>query len=562
MKIQRFVQTLNTKKIFLLQLVLFFFLSNYLLSGYNCRLDVSRNGRFTLTSSTKMILNRLPDTLYMDAYYSSEIPPEYKARLELTKEMLREMANVNSDRVKLRFFDPDSDEKEKEKAMEAGIEPQTLQKVEMGSAQVKTAFLGVHLRLGKETESIPVVFFAEEAEYQILSTVKKMIRREQSVGSGVGILSEEGSMLAPRPGPGSGKDTFGVFMHQVFASEYGPAFPFTINDAPLPSDIQLLIVAGNPELSETGKYHLDQFIMNGGKLILLPKTMDFSLQDNGYGSGLAPGQKGFAQSIQNTTQWNEFFGHYGFQVGTDMVLEPNQSMPMGPLVQMEQGLYGRYHYPLWILASRESGTMSEDSPFTRDLEVLLMPWASSLVVHTEKQKEAKIETLIQSTKEAIVKENYLFIGEKDVYEIEEEPLGENIPLALHVSGKLHSYFSDKPQPANLDLSDYRDKTEDAHILVVSSPYIVSDILVARDFREIYQGANVPFLLNAIDILQGDGDLVASRSKKPAFEALQNISKNQELFYSVLNILVLPMGISIFAFFRLRRRNSGIGRILQ
>jgi len=562
MKIQR-IQTQLT----LIQIFLFFILSNMLVSDFRCKWDLSRNSRFQLTQSTKQILANLPDTLYIDAFYSSEIPPEYNARIRLVQEMLKEIVDVSPDTVQLNFYDPDSSEKDKEKAIQSGVEPQTLRRVELGSAQVKSAFLGVTVRIGKDTETIPVVFFAEEAEYQILSTVKKILRKQKHVSSGVAILAEEGSITSPRPGPSSGKDTFGVFIHQIFAPEYGPAFPFQVNSEPLPEDIRILIMAGNPELTELGRYHIDQFLMKGGKLVCLPKTIDFSLEDRpGIWGGSSLGQKGLAQVVQNAKELNDFFAHYGFTVGSDLVLDPSNGMPMGPLVQIEEGLFGRYHYPLWLLLRGEKGNLSEESLFTKDLEVLLFPWASSLHIDPKKQPDAKFQILIQTSPEAFVKEDSVFLGEREVYSLKGEPTGKPIPLGLHIRGDLVSYFSSREVSKKSgtfyrrfsDFSNERGIQDPPEILVLSSPYLISDLLVIRDFREIYQGANAPFFLNALDLLQGDSDLIASRMKKPAFEALENVSRSQEIFYSILNIFFAPFCIGIYAFFRIHARNSAKG----
>lgn len=558
---EKFTKILNSKKIILIQIIALFILSNLFLSHFRLRWDLSKNGRFTLTKSSEKILKSLQEVLYIDAYYSSEIPPEYKARIVLVQEVLKELAALSPKTVKLRFYDPDTSEKDKNRALEAGIEPQTLQKVDLGSAQVKSAFLGVSLRLGKEVEAIPVVFYAEEAEYQILSTVKKMLRREKKSSSGVALLEEEGTMKAPRPGPQSSKDTFGVFMHQVFASEYGPAFPFGINQDTLPEDIQVLFIAGWPQLTELGKLHLDQFLMNGGKIVFLPKTMDFNLEDRRQFTGFGLGQQGFAQPIQNVSSMNEFWSHYGFQIGTNMVADPSQSMPMGPLVQIEPGLLGRYHYPLWILASDKAGMLSNTSIFTKDLELLLFPWPSSIEVLKDKQPQAKFSILVETTKKAYIKKDLVFIGEKEVYQGKEEPLGEKIPLAIHIQGPFTSYFKDKPKPQSKSIQNFKEisggeKAENQpEILIISSPYFISDLLLLREFRDLYQGANAPFLLNALDILQGDQDLIASRNKAPAFEPLEPFSEKEEYFYSIINIFLVPLGLGVYAFLRLKRRNS-------
>ncbi|WCL48424.1 GldG family protein [Leptospira sp. GIMC2001] len=550
---------LETRFFILGQIVLFFFASNYLMSSFNCRLDISKSGRFQLTDSTKKIVNELQETVYIDAYYSSDIPAEYKARITLAQEILKEIQSVNSNKVKLRFYDPDSSESDKERAIELGIEPQTLQKIEMSSAQVKSAFLGVSLTMGKLSETIPVVFFAEEVEYQILSNLKKMIRKQKNASSGLGIIVEEGSLDAPQPGPRSGKDTFGVFVYQAFAPEYGSVFSFGVNEDPLPEDLDTVLIVGSPELTDLGRYHIDQFLMRGGNLLIFAKSMDFNLQSPSQMGQLTMGSQGFAQPVQNISGYNEFFSHYGFSVNTDMVFDKVNSMPMGPIVQTEQGGFGRYHYPLWVLVGNEADNFSTSNPITRDQEILLLPWVSSLEMLSSKQPNVVIEPVIKSTASAFRKADYLFIGEKEVAKMDNLPDGEEYNLALHLKGKFISYFKDKtlPQFANqTDFKESNDEGTESNIFVMGTPYLVSDLLILREFRELYQGANVPFLMNLIDIVQGDEDLVLARSKKPAFESLKTFSPSEEWVFSILNIFALPFLIGIFAIVRLKSRNQG------
>ena len=119
----------------------------------------------------------------------------------------------------MRFYNPDKDEKIQKRAVEIGIVPQTLQKVERGSAQVQQAFFGISLRLGIKSEVLPVLFFAEELEYQFLTTLKKMTRKSQN--SGIGVLQGTDFSTYPQPGRFSNKDTFGAFIHQIVQEQFG-----------------------------------------------------------------------------------------------------------------------------------------------------------------------------------------------------------------------------------------------------------------------------------------------------------------------------------------------------
>lgn len=557
--LEKFKPFNHNRNFIFLNIVILFLLSNFLFSDLNCRMDMSRSKRFALTESTEKILKNLPEKLYIDAYYSTDIPGEYKARLDLAKEMIREIASINSSKVELRFFDPDSSDTDRKKATEFGIDPQTLQKSERGSATLKQAYFGLTLTLGEKTEVLPVAFFAEQMEYQILSALKKMVKKNSS--SGVGILKVQGSFDAPPPGQGSGKDTFGVFVTQAYVPENGNVLDVNINEEKVPDEVTTLIWAGTPVLSDSGKYNIDQFLMRGGNLLIFAKTMDFSLDQRNRQYGMMMGmggQEGMARTSPDAQPLREFTKQYGFEVKSDMVLEPEFAMPMGPLVQVEPGVIGRYHYPLWIIANKKNGGLSKESPLTKDTDALLLPWASSIEMDKEKQKEAIFTKLLESTPNASRKSDFLNIGENSVATAEITPNGSPMTLGLHIEGSLTSAFSAETVPKSEKKENHISKTlsgKKSQIVVFGSPYIVSDILATREFRETFQETNIPFVMNLLDSLSGDTDLLAARGRKATIMNLRPFSKPVQIFFSFFNVLAVPVFLAMYAFSRLKRRNS-------
>ncbi|EMO03099.1 hypothetical protein LEP1GSC116_1173, partial [Leptospira interrogans serovar Icterohaemorrhagiae str. Verdun HP] len=83
---------------------------------------------FETSESTRRVFQKLHSPLYIDAYYSSKIPVEYKVRLDITKELLNEIASLGNKNVILRFYDPSESVEIEKKAIEAGITPQILEK--------------------------------------------------------------------------------------------------------------------------------------------------------------------------------------------------------------------------------------------------------------------------------------------------------------------------------------------------------------------------------------------------------------------------------------------------
>ena len=548
-------QKLNNNLIFwFINVFVCFILLNLFISEFSFRKDMSVNNRFELTQSTEQVLKNLKTKLYIDAFYSEDIPGEYKARLNITKELLKEIANLNKSKVALRFYNPDKDEKIRQKATSLGIAPQTLQKVERGSAQVKQAYFGVSLRLGSSNEVLPVLFFAEDLEYQILSTLKRMTRKTTS--SGIGVVQIPKSSTYPQPGRMSNKDTFGAFIHQIVAEQFGSVESININEKTVPEEIISLIWVGAGELNEVGKYNLDQYLMRGGKLLFLGKSMDFQLSNNQMpGSfNLGQNQQGFATPVQDFDQIQNFTKHYGFQIEKDIISEKDNSMPMGALVQVSPGVIGRYHYPVWILSSQEKGMINRNSQYTKDIKTLLLPWSSSILTFDSSQKQAKISTLVQTTSTAGKKQDFVMLGEEQILTQNFDPVGQSVKLGVHIKGKLKSFFTKEKVPDGISPDSFLSESKkDAEIIALGTPYLISDILAFPEYRDVFQETNIPFVLNLLDMFEGDTDLIKARSKKSVVLNLKPVTKLEEGFFSFLNILFPPILIGIVSFIRIRKR---------
>jgi ABC-type uncharacterized transport system involved in gliding motility auxiliary subunit len=547
----------KSKSFLLIQIVLLFLSINFIVSGLRCRLDVSDSGRFELTESSLKILNNLNEIVYIDAYFSSQIPSEYKARFNLMQEMLKEIQSIRPSYVKLRFYDPDSSEEYRDLALNIGITPQILQKVEAGSTEAKDAFLGLSIRMGNQVDVIPFTFYAEEIEYQVLSSIKKITRKKKSNFSSLAILSDSGAMKASLPGSQSGKDTFGIFIYQFFVKEFGEIISLRLNEAPIPQNIHTLLIVGAIELNEQGIFNLDQFLMRGGNIILLPKTMDFQMESVSYNDGLAMSNKGLAQTLQRNGMLDELLFHYGIKINSDMVLDPNLGLPIGSILESNEGYQGRYHYPLWLVLSKENQNLSQTNSFTKNLEYLLMPWSHSISYDDSKQTKASFDVFLESTNKASTKEDYLYIGEKEVAKLELKPVLKKIPLGLHVKGNLQSYFQNKDTTKLNSSGIFLPSTIDnllSQIIIIGSPYIISDLLVLPEYRDLYQSFNVPFLMNLYDILDGEDGIIEVRSKKSIFEPLNPFSPTEKIAYNIINLFLLPFCISIYSFIRIYNRN--------
>ncbi|WP_061246906.1 GldG family protein [Leptospira noguchii] len=557
-KIRTLLIRFNSNPWFLLSQTFFIFLFlNLIVSKLDCKKDLSQSGRFEISESSRKIFRNLHSPLYIDAYYSSKIPGEYKVRLDLTKELLSEIASLGKQNVILRFHDPSESAEIEKKAIEAGITPQILEKQERGASQIRQVFFGMTLTLETEKKTIPFAFYAEEIEYQILTTLKKMIRKPEDVK--IGILSLPESLSTVFSGFENGKDTIGIFTDQILKEEYGIVPEIRIEEEEIPNSINTLLWIGGGTLSEISSYRLDQFLMRGGNLILLFKSMDFRLapsnRENGIGmDSISPG---IAKPTSYIEEQNSIFEYYGFRVNTDLVLDPNHSLPIGSLMEVEPGVIGKYAYPPWILAGSSDQMLSEVSQFTSPFQNLLLPWISSITLFPDKQPKVKMETVLSSSEKAEIRSSVVAIGEKQILANPIRSGGKKITLGATLEGSFKSRFNSVPKTLKKSNSFLKQTLEGktTKILVIGSPYLVSDLLTLPETRKIYQESNIPFLLNSFNIFEGDTDLMQIRGKKSAFLKLNPFSETEKNIFNFLNIIGIPALLGLYTFLRIYRRNS-------
>ncbi|EMO74908.1 hypothetical protein LEP1GSC127_2520 [Leptospira kirschneri str. 200801925] len=384
-----------------------------------------------------------------------------------------------------------------------------------------------------------------------------MVRKPEDVK--IGILSLPESFAAGFSGFENGKDTIGIFTDQILKEEYGIVPEIHIEEEEIPDSIGTLLWIGGGALSETSSYRLDQFLMRGGNLILLFKSMDFRLtpsnRENGIGmDSISPG---IAKPASYIEEQNLIFEHYGFKVNTDLVLEPNHSLPIGSLTEVEPGVIGRYAYPPWVLVGSSDQMLSEVSPFTSPFQNLLLPWTSSLTLFPDKQPRVKMETILSSSEEAEIRSSVVAIGEKQILANPIRSGGRKIILGATLEGSFKSRFDSIPKTFKKSNSFFKQTLEGktTKILVIGSPYLVSDFLALPETRKIYQESNIPFLLNSLNISEGDTDLIEIRGKKSAFLKLNPFSETEKNIFNFLNILGIPALLGLYTFLRIRRRNS-------
>ena len=122
---------------------------NILSDKYFLRLDFTADKQYTLSKATKDILEDLPETITITAYFTDDLPPELANVRRDFKDLLIEYANASDDNVLYEFVDPATDPQKEQKAMQEGIQPAIISVRQKDQVKQQKVFVVGEPQVGK-----------------------------------------------------------------------------------------------------------------------------------------------------------------------------------------------------------------------------------------------------------------------------------------------------------------------------------------------------------------------------------------------------------------------------
>jgi ABC-type uncharacterized transport system involved in gliding motility auxiliary subunit len=499
------------------------------------RIDLTRDGRFTLAPASRKALRELPDILTIRAVMSRDLPGRLQQRRLEAVDLLREFEARSGGKVRLVFEDPGEDPARRSAAAQLGIEEVELQARERGSLEVKKGYFGLALLYGDRKEVIPVIANMSTFEYDLVVRMKKVTGAIKTVGIAEG--PEGGRLTLVLPGEGSPTTTGFEQNYPTLKAQMDARFrlrPVDLAAGPVDTSLGVLLVTSPGWLEEPEKYRLDQFLMAGKPVLFLSQGMNISMV-----GGLA--------GAPSRNNYEDLLAHYGAAVSKNVVLEP---------FNWEEIRYGsggdQVPYPYWMVATYK--TLNAGNPVTAKLQRLSFPWTSSLELNPKAQPQVRTEALVKSTPQAWEETGNVLFNPRPLASYQ---LGEpkEFTLAALLTGTFTSRYA-SGLPAGItpwDSATFRAFSKpDARLLVVGNA------LFATDFYMGYTQAfgNVHFVLNALDHLTLDADLIRMRSREagayPLDEEAVMRLKTPLLLVNMLLAPLILLAIGIFAGIRRRK----------
>ncbi|MDD3051164.1 MAG: Gldg family protein [Candidatus Cloacimonetes bacterium] len=492
------------------------------------RLDFSDGKVYSLSESSKKVIRELDDRLVAKAYFSKNLPGQYADTQRYARDLLAEYEAYARGRFHFEFV---SEENVKEEARKNMIQPVKLQVVENDKIEVREVYMGIAFFYQDKNEVIPIVQNTRGLEYDITSSIKKIT----AIGlSRVAFFQgEEDKQIDPRS-----PQTEYQELRQMISSNY-EMMPTDL-ESPLDSDVSVLLFTGvKDSLTVTQLYNLDQYLMNGGNLVVFQDKVDTNLQE------------GRADLIQSNIF--PILENYGIYVKNNLVQDAECSQVS---VQQRQGIFVMnipVKYPFFPI----SNNMNKNHPIVANLDNLVFVFVSEIDAERVKQG-VNFEPLIYSSKNSGQNIGRFDLSYEKYMKTDLKTLFKESPkvLAGMYSGHFESYFTDNEQAQN---ENYIPSTDNAKILLVAD----------ADFIKASAGGgsptNVNFAMNAMDYLSGNEELVSLRSRETEYRPLKELENHTRKLVKWLNILVPAALLIIFGIIRYKMilaKRQMVGKIYE
>lgn len=477
---------------------------NFFANRFFFRLDFTEDDQYTLSVATENILENLDKPLTVTAYFSEDLPPDVAKVKRDFKDLLIEYDNASGGKVVYQFVNPNENQQAEMEAQQAGIQPVMINVRERDQMKQQRAYLGAVLQYGEKKEVIPVIQPGSSMEYDISTKVKKLSLTEKTKiaflqGNGEPSLNEMGQL------------------NQQLSIMYDVQSVSFSDTAVIPNTYKtLVIVAPSDTVNPAYFNQLDQFLSNGGRILVALNRVEGNLQ-NATGSSLYTG-------------FSSWLKKYGIEVKDEFIIDVNSGSVM---VRQQAGgfmMNTPVQFPYLPIVSKFA-----DHPITEGLESVSFPFVSPVNVNV-KDTAMKVVNLALTSERTGLKSPPLQFDIMNQWTEDDFPVS-NIPVAVAVEGTINNASTKM-------------------VLFGDGDFVVNG---SGQNRQRLQEDNVNIMTNAIDWLSDDTGLIALRTKGVSSRPLDpDLEQGTKTFLKYLNfllpiLLILVIGLARYQYRRKLRK---------
>ena len=536
--------------VFIIVLLAVFLIS----ANFLFRFDLTSDKRYSLSNVSKEMVAGFENPVEIEFYLAGELEPGLR---KLQQEVIEKIAVLNSysaKSIRVKFTNPyniaNAEKREQfiERLIQKGIRPTSFrQKTEQG-VSTKLIFPGALIRYAEKEIAVNFLKYnpdfsheanfnhsAESVEFELVNAFQKLMRNKKST---MAFLEGHGELNR--------------YETMDFANSLTGDFNVVRISSDVlqnnPGDIDILIVANPIEIfSEKEKFLIDQYIMQGGKIMWLIDPVQISLDSlsNGFQTYSFP---------RDLNLGDQFF-LYGIRLNYDLLqdvecvmIQVNTALPGNPT---NFTTHPWYYSPLLV--------PNDNHPASRNLNRVLAEFVSSL--DTIKGNSNLKKNVILSTSPYARKLNAP--SSVSLQNINNPPSRElfnqsYIPVGVLVEGSFESVFINR-LVENYGFSSSSVLTESKPtkmVVIADGNMIANKVNYSTDPPGIQElgfdrvsgqtFGNREFLLNILYYLNDDNGIMQLRNRTLKMRLVDKVRLREEkAFWQWLNIIVPLLLVAIF-----------------
>jgi len=543
-------------------LVAIVILVNFVGSEFFKRFDLTSEKRYTLTESTRELLKGLDDEIYLKVYLQGDFNPAFTRLRNETREILDEFRAYSDNQIQYEFIIPGEGLTKEEttniekQLFDKGIIPEEVTDRQKDKTTQTLIWPGAIVSY-KGSETAWQIFTrqegispeesinnsVEELEYSLTNAIRKLQRNRKPE---VTFIQGHGEL-----------DTVQQYRFMQALSEY-----YRVNQTPLNGKLRALqgsdaIVISQPDsvFSDKDKFIIDQYIMNGGKVLWLIDPLDVNTDSL---------RNGFTLGLTRPLGIDEMLFKYGVRLNPIIV----QDLKCASIAFNTSFKKGQPKIQLFPWTFSPLVLSDNDHPIVKNLDYVKFDYLSTLDTISS-AKGIKKTILLKTSKYTKTQPSpvRIALGMATMPPKESQFINSYQPVACLLEGEFSSFVEYRIPSILLQdtLFKYLDKGKKTKMIVVADGDVARNDYLRSTGEVLPLGydrytkrtfANKTFLVNCVNYLLDDEGMLQLRSREVKLRLLDTKKINQHRSkWQIVNVL-LPMLI-IIAFaavqFYLRKR---------
>jgi len=514
---------------------------NQVASLYFFRLDLTEEKRFSIKQPTRDLLQKLDDDIYIEVYLEGDLNAGFRRLRKAVRETLEEFRLYSDNKVHYTFTDPAKAQGNKARQefmaelASKGIQPMNVIDTRNGQRTEKLVFpgaliayagaeAGVKLVKGNRAQGSEEVLnqSIEGLEFEFASAIEKL---SNDTRKHIGLITGHGELDGERV-----TSLRNTLLESYFVTDVN------LSESPSLEAYTALIVAKPVKaFSEKEVFRMDQYVMHGGRLLLLIDRMEANMDSIARSSYYA---------FPYTLGLEDALFHYGVRINNDLVQDlVSIRWPVVTGNVNGKSQITPIEWPFFPMINHYA-----DHAITRNLDACMIRFASSLdsvkangirktpLLFTSpytRKVSAPVKVSVNDLRKEIKPENFS---------------GGPVVLSYLLEGKFSSLYKNRFLPEGSDSIAFLPQGESKIIVVADGDLARNEInlrtgqpqALGFDNYSGYTFANEELIMNMVAYLTNDTGLIGTRNREVKVRPLDKEKiRNSRTYLQSVNV-VLPI----------------------